>query len=98
MSIVRISSENMPAITPERQAELRMLAKLSDDEIDFSDDPATGPDFWKDAVFTPAPQGRKLPVTLRLDADVLAWFKAQGAGYTTLMAMALRYYAEHARR
>ena len=32
----------------------------------------------------------KKPVTLRLDADVLAWFKAQGRGYQTRINRALR--------
>jgi uncharacterized protein (DUF4415 family) len=32
----------------------------------------------------------KMPVTLRLDADVLAWFKAQGRGYQTRINSALR--------
>jgi uncharacterized protein (DUF4415 family) len=44
----------------------------------------------------PAPEGRryykviKKPVTLRLDADVLAWFKKQGRGYQTRINRALR--------
>ncbi len=32
----------------------------------------------------------KRPVTLRLDADVIAWFKAQGRGYQTRINRALR--------
>ncbi len=32
----------------------------------------------------------KRPVTLRLDADVLAWFKKQGRGYQTRINRALR--------
>jgi uncharacterized protein (DUF4415 family) len=32
----------------------------------------------------------KQPVTLRLDADVLAWFKKQGRGYQTRINRALR--------
>jgi uncharacterized protein (DUF4415 family) len=32
----------------------------------------------------------KRPVTLRLDADVIAWFKAQGQGYQTRINRALR--------
>jgi uncharacterized protein (DUF4415 family) len=32
----------------------------------------------------------KKPVTLRLDADVLAWFKRQGPGYQTRINRALR--------
>jgi uncharacterized protein (DUF4415 family) len=32
----------------------------------------------------------KKPVTLRLDADVLGWFKTQGRGYQTRINRALR--------
>ncbi len=32
----------------------------------------------------------KKPITLRLDADVLAWFKRQGRGYQTRINRALR--------
>jgi uncharacterized protein (DUF4415 family) len=32
----------------------------------------------------------KKPVTLRLDADVLAWFQRQGPGYQTRINRALR--------
>ena len=32
----------------------------------------------------------KQPVTLRLDADVLAWFKKRGRGYQTRINQALR--------
>jgi len=32
----------------------------------------------------------KRPVTLRLDADVLAWFKKKGSGYQTRINRALR--------
>jgi uncharacterized protein (DUF4415 family) len=36
----------------------------------------------------------KKPVTLRLDADVLAWFKKQGRGYQTRINRALRQLME----
>lgn len=48
--------------------------------------------FWADAVrVTRRPA--KQSVHLRLDADVLAWFKAQGAGHLTLMNEVLKAYA-----
>jgi len=36
----------------------------------------------------------KKPVTLRLDADVLAWFKKKGHGYQTRINRALRTFIE----
>jgi uncharacterized protein (DUF4415 family) len=43
----------------------------------------------------PAPQ-RKAPLTLRVDADMLGWFRAQGKGYQTkINAILRRYYQQH---
>ena len=38
----------------------------------------------------------KAPISLRLDADVLAWFKAQGPGYQTRINAILRAYKDAA--
>ncbi len=40
------------------------------------------------------PKG-KLPVSLRVDADVFAFFKSNGRGYQTRMNAVLRSYVEH---
>jgi uncharacterized protein (DUF4415 family) len=48
------------------------------------------------AVFHPA--ARKKTMTMRLDADVLAFFKDQGRGYQTKINTALRAYMDHARK
>jgi len=48
------------------------LAKIEDQDIDTSDIPELGDDFFQNAELrVPV----KKPVTLRLDADVLEWFK-----------------------
>jgi uncharacterized protein (DUF4415 family) len=49
-------------------------------------------DFWRQARVV-LPPGKK-SVHLRVDADVLAWFKAQGRGYLTRMNAVLRSYME----
>jgi uncharacterized protein (DUF4415 family) len=43
------------------------------------------------------PLPRKAAISLRLDADVLDWFKGQGAGYQTRINAVLRAYMEAAR-
>jgi len=53
-------------------------------------------DFWRQARVV-VPPGKK-SVHLRVDADVLAWFKAQGRGYLTRMNAVLRSYMEAHRR
>ena len=51
-----------------------------------------GEDFWRQAKVV-VPPG-KASVHLRIDADVLAWFKAQGRGHLTRMNAVLRAYME----
>jgi len=71
------------------------LRALADEEVTFSADaPATTPEDWADAV---AHRGLPLPVrkqqiALRVDADVLAWYRAQGAGWQTRMNAVLRAF------
>ena len=42
------------------------------------------------------PVPRKAAISLRLDADVLEWFKAQGPGYQTRINAILRAYKDEA--
>ena len=51
-----------------------------------------GAEFWKSArVVTPA---GKTSVHLRLDSDVVEWFRARGKGHLTRMNAVLRAYVE----
>jgi len=69
------------------------LEALPDDRIDCGDIPPLDEDFWKNAKVV-TPEDRKRQVTLRLDPDVLNWFKDQGAGYQTRINAVLRSYYE----
>ncbi|MDD0972987.1 BrnA antitoxin family protein [Pseudomonas fontis] len=67
------------------------LAKQDDQAIDTSDIPELGEDFFRRAELrVPVKQ----TVTIRLDADVLEWFKSQGAGYQTRINQLLRHYMQ----
>ena len=68
----------------------RFLTADSDEGIDFTDIPKLGPDFWKKAVLR-LPQ-KKESLTIRLDHDVVAWFRRTGRGYQTKMNAVLRSY------
>lgn len=60
--------------------------------IDTSDIPEQGTAFFKRAVLRlPEP---KTAVTIRLDQQVLKWFKAKGPGYQTRINALLRAYME----
>ena len=65
---------------------------LKNKDIDFSDIPEQGKAFFKRAVLRlPEP---KTAVTIRLDQQVLEWFKAKGPGYQTRINALLRAYME----
>jgi len=64
---------------------------MKDSDIDFSDIPELGPDFFSEAVLWPE---RKQQITLRLDPDVLAFFRKRGRGYQTNINAVLRKYVE----
>ncbi len=69
----------------------KRLAEMKDEDIDTSDIPELEETFFQKAELrVPAKQ----PVTLRIDEDVLAWFKAQGKGYQTRINKLLRQYME----
>jgi uncharacterized protein (DUF4415 family) len=67
------------------------LNAMRDEEIDTSDSPELGVDFFKEAVAWPA---QKRQVTLRLDPEILEYFKSQGRGYQTAINNVLRRYIE----
>jgi uncharacterized protein (DUF4415 family) len=78
-------------LTEERKSELDRLAERPDSEIDFSDIPEATEKFWLNAVRNPFYKPVKKQVTLRIDADILAWLRAQGeTGYQWRLNAALR--------
>jgi uncharacterized protein (DUF4415 family) len=64
---------------------------LRDEDIDFSDIPKQRADFFAHAIIWPGP---KKQITLRIDPDVLTFFRAQGRGYQTAINAVLRKYME----
>lgn len=69
----------------------KRLGEMKDQDIDTSEIPELGEDFFKNAeLHIPAKQS----VTIRLDADVLEWFKSQGTGYQTRINQLLRQYMQ----
>ncbi len=77
-------------ITPARKRRLAQLAKRPDAEIDFSDAPALNDKFWENAVRNPFYRPIKQQLTVRLDADVVAWLRRHGKGYQTNLNRMLR--------
>jgi uncharacterized protein (DUF4415 family) len=90
MSKVRHEQGKLPAITPERMAELKAMAQEPDASIDYSDIPPLDAAAWQGAVRNPFYRPNKTHATVRLDSDVLAWLKSQGKGYQTRLNAILR--------
>ena len=65
---------------------------MRDADIDYSDIPPLDDSFFRKATTPWPPVKRQL--TIRLDADVLAWLKGQGRGYQTRINRILRIAME----
>jgi uncharacterized protein (DUF4415 family) len=68
---------------------------MKDIDINLSDIPELDDDFFAEAKLWP---GRKKQITLRLDPDVVEFFKAGGRGYQSSINAALRRYMEARQR
>jgi uncharacterized protein (DUF4415 family) len=78
------------ALTTRQKRELAALAALPDCQIDTSDIPELPPGAWKNAVRGRFYRPIKQAVSMRLDADVIAWLKKRGKGYQTRVNSILR--------
>jgi uncharacterized protein (DUF4415 family) len=87
--LVRKTLTDSP-MTPARKRKLARIAQRPDSEIDFTDIPPLNESFWKNAVRNPFYRPVKQQVTVRLDADVVAWLRRQGKGYQTRLNKVLR--------
>ncbi|MEE7535153.1 BrnA antitoxin family protein [Klebsiella huaxiensis] len=90
MNMVKHKRDNPVALTAERDAELKALAKKTDDEIDYSDIPAIEDEQWSDAVRGKFYRPLKTQASVRIDADVMEWLKRPGKGYQTRLNAILR--------
>ena len=72
------------------------LDASQDDEIDLSDVPEITPELFAKAVVRQGLKTKpaKKQITIRLDEDVLHWFRTQGRGYQTRINALLRAYME----
>jgi len=69
----------------------KRIDAMRDEDIDFSEIPELGPDFYARAIIW---HGPKKQITLRVDPDVLTFFRKQGRGYQTVINAVLRRYME----
>ena len=83
-------------ISHKSKTDLDRVDKIKDNDIDFSDNPEVTPEMFAKSVVRKGlkPIKRKSQITLRIDEDVLAWFKKQGTGYQTRINSLLKAYKE----
>ena len=88
--------KNIDEIKPMSKERAKELEAMSDEEIDYSDIPPLDEDFFKSAELVKR-KPRTEPISIRIDTDVLAWFRqqAKGRGYQTLINDVLRTYVQH---
>ena len=74
-------------------SDLTRIDKMADEDIDYSDNPELDDSFFtRQAIELPR---KKDVITLRVDHEVVEWFKKQGKkGYQTKMNAVLRMYAK----
>jgi len=85
-----------PAISRKSRTDWKRVDTLSDRQIDFSDIPEVTPEMFARAVVRRGlkPVPRKEQLTIRIDSDVLEWYRRQGPGYQTRINALLRAYMQ----
>ncbi len=73
------------------QTDWARIDAMRDEDIDTSDIPELGADFFANAILW---HGPKEQITLRIDPDVLKFFRKQGRGYQSTMNAVLRKYMD----
>ena len=83
-------------ISKKSQTDWERLETIAEDDIDVSDIPELTPEMFAKAVVKRGLKDKenKTQLTIRVDRDVLAWFKSQGRGYQTRINSLLRAYME----
>ncbi len=86
----KANSKTSTSISPEMLAMLQAVADMPDGQIDRTDPDALEVTDWSGAVRGRFYKPVKTLKSLRVDADVLAYFQAQGPGYQTRINRVLR--------
>jgi uncharacterized protein (DUF4415 family) len=77
-------------ISNKRMNNLKKLSEMSDDKIDYSEIPELKNEFWKNASIE-FPKKKKA-VSIRLDPEIVIWYKSQYKEYQTAINAVLKSY------
>lgn len=86
-----LDPKDLPPLTAQQRAELEAIAAMPDEQIDYSDAPHLPDAVWMKAAELPH---IKKQITLRIDAEVVEFFKATGPRYQSRMNAVLRSYVD----
>ena len=83
-------------ISKKSQTDWARVDAMKNEDIDLSDTPKISTEMFARAVVRRGlkPVPRKEQLTLRVDSDVLEWFRKHGQGYQTKINALLRAYME----
>lgn len=70
----------------------KRVDEMSDEKIDYTDNPELDDHFWKNAKLVVPKKKERL--SMRIDSEVLAWFKERGKGYQTMINSVLKSYVD----
>lgn len=82
--------KNPPPLTEEQKARFDKLSAMKDEDIDFSDIPKVDKKDWVRAQ--PMGTGNKAQITIKIDQEILDFFRSQGARYQTRINSVLQEY------
>jgi uncharacterized protein (DUF4415 family) len=84
------------ATSKKSRTDWKRVDALKDKDIDLSDVPEVSPEMFARAIVRRGlkPVSRKAQLTLRVDSEVLDWFRKQGQGYQTKINALLRAYMD----
>lgn len=93
-SIVKLTLDpkNLSPLTEQERVQLETIAAMPDEQIDYSDAPYLPDAVWMKAA-DQLPRTKK-QITLRIDAEVLEFFKHTGKRYQSRMNAVLRSYVD----
>lgn len=82
------------AISSKSRTDWKRVDTLKDKDIDFSDTPEIPPEMFARGIVRRGLKAvpRKQQLTLRIDSDVVEWYKRRGPGYQTKINALLRAY------
>ena len=85
-----------PVTSRKPRTDWKRVDALRDNKIDFSDSPELTPEMFARAIVRRGfkPVKHKKLLTLRIDSDVVEWYRSQGPGYQTRINALLRAYME----